>query len=130
MLIVACEEKYWDFILELRNNNKIKLGFISQEEIKKAEHHNFMKINNENYYICLYENTPAGFVGIVNNDIRFAVDERFQKKGIGNFLISFIKDKYPNAQAKVKVENQSSLKCFEKNSFKIKYYILELENEN
>lgn len=130
MEMVKNEIKYWNFILKLRNDEQIKKGFISQEEISSKQHENFMLKNSENYFICLIDEVPVGFVGCVNNDIRFAVSSEHQGKGVGKFMISFISNNYPDGFAKVKIENHASLKCFTENGFKIKYYLLELENEN
>ena len=33
MEIVNCEEKYWEFVRNLRNHESVKLGFIQQEDI-------------------------------------------------------------------------------------------------
>jgi GNAT superfamily N-acetyltransferase len=123
--IIKNSKKYWNFIHSLRNDKQIKSGFISQEDIPIESHYEYMEKFGEDYYICLDEEDPVGFVGVVNGDIRFAVDKKMQNKGIGNFMISYIKKQYPNASAKVKIENIKSLKCFENNGYKIKYYILE-----
>ena len=128
--IIQCSPEFWDFILNLRNDSEIKKGFVIQDKIEKRDHYEYMNLNNEKYYICLENDDPVGFVGSVNNDIRFAVIKEKQGKGIGNYMIGFIKTKFPKAQAKVKIENISSLKCFKKNGYKIKYYILESEIEN
>lgn len=127
MKIVNNEKKYWNFILNLRNDEQIKKGFISQDKIEKKDHEIYMDIYGSDYFICLIDEEPVGFVGVVKNDIRFAVSLEHQGKGIGNFMISFIKNKYPQAAAKVKIENENSLKCFTKNGYKIRYYLLENE---
>jgi len=126
--IIKNSKKYWDFIHSLRNDEEIKRGFISQDDILLENHYKYMKKFGKDYYICLDEDKPVGFVGVVNGDIRFAVDKNLQNKGIGKFMISYIKNLYPNSSAKVKIENIKSLRCFENNGYKIKYYILEPNN--
>ena len=77
------------------------------------------------FYICLYENKPAGYVGCIDKDIRVAVHPDYQGKGIGSFMINKLMDLEPSAFAKVKITNKASLRLFEKCGFKKKYYILE-----
>lgn len=108
----------WEFIRELRNSQK--QGFINQNEISEQEHYEFMEKNGEHYYIVYsYINNGKdflnkGFIGVVNDDIRFCVDSKFQNQGIGTFMLEFIKNKYPKAIGKVKKDNQSSIKAFQK----------------
>ena len=128
MQLVKNEEKYWNFILELRNNRDIKQGFISQHHIAQEEHTNFMQEHTEEYYICLVENTPAGFAGVINKDIRVATHPNFQKKGVGKFMIEKLMILYPDSFAKVNIDNEASLRLFESCGFKKKYYILEKED--
>lgn len=128
MEIVNCEEKYWEFVRNLRNHESVKPGFIQQEDITVEKHVNFMKKNNGSFYICIYNNNPVGYVGVINDDIRVATLPEMQGKGIGKFMILEISDKFPNAFAKVKLENEPSLRLFESCGFKKKYYLLERES--
>ena len=77
------------------------------------------------YYICLVDDEPAGFVGVIDKDIRVATHPSFQQKGVGKFMINELMKKCPQAFAKVKIENKASLKLFESCGFKKKFYILE-----
>ena len=125
MKLVKNEEKYWDFIRILRNHPVVKLGFVRREEITKEQHKKFMSTHGDNYYICLIENTPAGFVGQINDDIRVATHPDFQGKSVGKFMINQLIKRHPAAFAKVKVDNEASFRLFEACGFKKKYYILE-----
>ena len=51
----------------------------------------------------------------------------FQGKGVGKFMINKLMELNPDAAAKVKVENEASMKLFKACGFKKKYYILEKE---
>tara|TARA_R110002153_G_scaffold6483_8_gene29590 strand:+ start:4055 stop:4435 length:381 start_codon:yes stop_codon:yes gene_type:complete len=125
MILVENEERYFEFIRELRNHNQVREGFIQQEHIPLCEHLRFMKKYGNLYYICLVQNNPAGFVGQLDGDIRVAVHPDFQGQGVGTFMINELMELHPDAAAKVKLENEASIKLFERCGFKKKYYILE-----
>ena len=73
------------------------------------------------------EHEPVGYVGIIDDDIRVATHPSYQGKGVGTYMINEIMNLNPTAIAKVKVDNEASLKLFETCGFKKKYYILEKE---
>jgi RimJ/RimL family protein N-acetyltransferase len=90
-----------------------------------------MEKYEKNYWICLSGNTPVGFVGIVDNDIRLAVQPNTKGLGIGTFMIQELIKNHKDGTAKVLLDNLSSQKVFEKNNFtnyksdeKFKYYKL------
>jgi GNAT superfamily N-acetyltransferase len=123
--IVKNGPKFWKFIRDLRNMQGVKEGFIQQEIIGEIEHAEYMLKHNHNYWICLVGKAPAGYVGVVDNDIRVATHPDFQGKGVGSFMINQIMKMCPTAYAKVKLDNEASLRLFEKCGFKKKYYLLE-----
>lgn len=125
MILVENEEKYFEFIRELRNHSQVKEGFIQQGHIPLCKHLSFMEKYGNLYYICLVQNNPAGFVGQIDGDIRIAVHPDFQGQGVGTFMINELMKLHPDAAAKVKLENEASIKLFERCGFKKKYYILE-----
>ena len=116
---------YWEFIRNLRNLDGIREGFIQQQVIEPFQHEQYMKQFSNCFYICLYNEEPAGYIGIVNDDIRVATHPDFQGKGVGSFMVKEICKIYPNAVAKVKLDNKASLALFKKCGFKVKYYLLE-----
>tara|TARA_R110002020_G_scaffold164537_1_gene351305 strand:- start:271 stop:687 length:417 start_codon:yes stop_codon:yes gene_type:complete len=126
MELVQCQKKYWSFIRSLRN--KLKEGFIDQSHIKEEEHHSFMEKYHQNYFICLDNAEPIGFIGSVRGDIRVAVSKPHQKKGVGKFMLEGFLKKHSDGYATIKIDNQSSLKLFESCGFKKKFYILETNN--
>lgn len=121
--------KYWEFIRELRNTKGVKEGFIQQEEIDKISHATYMLKHNDNFWICLDNDTPIGYVGVIEDDIRVATHPDHQGRGVGGFMINEVMNTHPTAVAKVKLENEASIKMFEKCGFKKRYYILEKEDE-
>jgi len=113
MYMVKCSPKYWEFVLDLRNN--MRQYFFSQGIITKEEHEKFMQKWSDHYFICLSHDhdTPLGWVGVVDNDMRVAVSPDFQKQGVGKFMLESIKGLYPNATAQILAENISSIRLFE-----------------
>ena len=126
--LVKNSPKYWEFIRRLRNMDGVCQGFIQQEEITEIEQATYMLEHNNDFWLCLVEKIPAGFVGVIDYDIRVATHPDFQGMGIGSFMINQIINIHPDAVAKVKLDNPTSLKLFEKCGFKKKYYLLEKEN--
>ena len=123
--IVHNHEKYHEFMRLLRNDSRVKKGFIEQKKVTKDQQKKYMKKFGKNYFICLINEKPAGYIGVIENDIRVATHPDFQGKGVALFMAKFIKKKFKNAQAKIKVENTASLKLFKKAGFKLKYYLYE-----
>ena len=125
MEFVKNQEEYWEFISNLRNHDDVKLGFIRQDHISRQNHLHYMEKHGENFYICLVDDEPAGYVGVIDRDIRVATHPDFQGKGVGKFMINALMILYPDSLAKVKIENTPSLRLFEACGFTKRYYILE-----
>ena len=127
--LVHNNPSYWEFIRELRTMPGIIEGFISQTEITPVAHATYMLKYNSNFWICVDNKTPIGYVGVIDNDIRVATHPDYHGKGVGTFMINEIIKMYPTAIAKVKLDNDASVKLFERCGFKKKYYILEKDDE-
>lgn len=127
LTIVKNNPQYWEFVRQLRNMRGVREGFIHQQEISAIQQAEYMLKYNSNFWICLVDGEPGGYVGIIDNDIRVATHPHFQGKGVGSFMINEIMKIHPNAMAKVKLNNKASIKLFEKCGFKKKYYLLEKE---
>lgn len=122
--LVACEEKYWEFVRNLRNDIKIQEGFIKKVHISPDEQINYMQKYASFYRICLFNNIPAGYIGVLNNDIRICTHPDFQKKGIGLFMVKRGMEIWPNAKAKIKASNIASLKLFKNAGFEPEFIIM------
>ena len=125
MELVNNTKKYWEFIRNLRNHDDVKTGFIQQENITQFQHKMHMMLREECYYICLIDEEPAGYVCVIEKDIRVATHPDFQGRGVGKFMINELMKKHPDAFAKVKIDNEASMRLFKACGFKEKYYILE-----
>jgi ribosomal protein S18 acetylase RimI-like enzyme len=118
-------EKFWEFIRQLRNHPDVKEGFIQQGEISRDEHWEYMNKHSSCFYVCLYKNKLAGYVGCIEDDIRVATHPDFQGHGVAHYMITELMKRHPAAIAKVKIQNAASVKLFESCGFKKIYYLLE-----
>jgi L-amino acid N-acyltransferase YncA len=123
MTLQKLTPEYFEFVRNLRNDDDIKQGFINQEMITKEDHAVYMKINAKYYWIAFLHNEPAGYVGVVENDIRIAVSQDFSRLGIAEFMVLEIRKLFPSAVAKVKYHNLASKSLFEKCGFQPSFII-------
>lgn len=124
LILVGNEPKYYEFIRFLRTNEENISGFLVQSPITKDEQLIYMDKFSKYYYIALLNEKPVGFVGVIDNDIRVATHPDFKKLGIGKFMITEIIKKFPESFAKVKVNNDASIKLFESCGFKKEFLIM------
>lgn len=122
--IVECTEEYWEFVRTLRLDNRVIDGFIKTDFITEEQQKLYMNKYNSCYRICLVDRKPAGFVGVVDDDIRVCTHPDFQGKGVGKFMINECIKIWPTAFAKVKLNNEASIKLFEACGFSKKFFIL------
>jgi len=123
--LVINSRKYWESIRRLRNNEQVKLGFIQQNEISFDDHVRYMQKNSQYFYICLDNDVPIGYIGVIDRDIRVATHPDHQGKGVAKFMVEELMKGHPDSFAKVKLENEASLRLFESCGFKKKFFILE-----
>ena len=126
MELIECNNlpgAHWDAILEIRNENRE--GFGDSSMIRSGAHCKYMFNHFSNYLLCVEDDEVLGFIGHVNNDIRLDTRKENQRRGVAKFMVEGFMEKYPDAFAKVKLDNEASLKLFESSGFKKKYYILE-----
>ena len=124
MELVECNKEFWEFVRLLRNDERVQSGFIKSIHITEEMQKEYMSKYSEYYRIALVDGVPAGYVGVIEDDIRVCTDPFFQGKGVGKFMINEIMKEYPTAYAKVKVDNEASLRLFRTCGFRKKFYIL------
>lgn len=117
--------QYYEFIRKLRNNKKVNNNFVERVYITKKQQQKYMQKNKDKYYVCLYNGQPAGYIGVIDNDIRIAVHPDHQRKGVGTFLIKELTKRYKKSYAKIKIENIASQRLFSKAGFSLNYYLYE-----
>lgn len=120
---VVLDTTEWNEILNIRNLTSH--GFGNTDQIDSDTHFCFMKENYQSYIVAEMKGEIVGFGGVVKDDIRVAVHPDYQKLGIGKNIISYLSVQYPDAFAKVKIDNEASLKLFESCGFKKTWYVLE-----
>jgi len=123
MEIVECEVCHWDDVLEIRNENRE--GFGNSDVIPPEDHFEYMTRHSKNYLICVHLKKVIGFIGHLENDIRLGTRKEHQRRGVAKLMVESFMEKYPEAFAKIKLDNEASLKLFEKCGFKKKYFVLE-----
>lgn len=117
--IVKNIPEYFEYIRYLRTHPMNLSGFIETVDITSEQQIEYMSKYGDCYEICLSGDTPVGFVGVVDNDIRFAVEPNFHGKGVGKYMIMDLIHKNPDSTAKVKHDNLASMKVFESCGFKL-----------
>ncbi len=122
--MIKCSREYWEFVRLLRSDSRVQKGFIDQVEITQDQQIKYMTKYSQFYRICLVDGNPAGFVGVLDDDIRVCTHPDYQKSGVGKFMINEIMKDFPNAFAKVKVDNQASLRLFESCGFEKVFFVL------
>ena len=78
--LVACDKEYWEFVRQLRNNDKVQAGFIETKYISKAEQKEYMNKFQLNYRVCLIDKKPVGYIGVIEDDIRICTHPDYQKR--------------------------------------------------
>ena len=124
MKLVECTSNYWEFVRTLRTDVRVVGGFIEQVEITPEEQQRYMSKYSSCYRIALVEEVPVGFVGVIDNDIRVCTHPDYQGRGVGKFMINSCMGIWPEAFAKVKLDNETSIKLFESCGFSKKFFIL------
>ena len=126
--LVECDRVYWDFVRDLRNDVRVADAFINQTFISPEMQDKYMSKNSIHYRIALFNGAPAGYVGVIDDDIRVCTHPDFQRKGVAKFMLQSAIEIWPAAMAKIKVNNVASLNLFKSCGFEIEYYLLSRSN--
>jgi GNAT superfamily N-acetyltransferase len=110
--LVDCGPEYWNFVRELRQDGRVVDGFIETTIIEYQQQQIYMQKYGKNYRIALVDGKPAGYVGVIEDDIRVCTHPDFQGMGVGKFMIGECMNIWPTAYAKVKLGNTASDKLF------------------
>ena len=125
--IVDNEEKYWMQIGRLRYSPKVQKGFIKREwkgPPQPAVQNAYMKEFGDNFIVAIHNvrngnDRFLGYARCIDGDIGICVHPELQSKGIASMLLEELLKRYPDAHARVKKDNESSKKLFEKFGFRV-----------
>ena len=123
MVIVACSSEYWEFVRKLRMDGRVIDGFLQTNPITEEQQIKYMTDNSQHYRIALLDGRPAGYVGVIEDDIRVCTHPDYQGKGVGKFMIEEAMKIWPTAEGKVKIGNDASMNLFKSCGFKEAYII-------
>jgi hypothetical protein len=123
LMLVPITVEFFEFVRRLRTDSRDVNSYIENAEITVQNQIEYMNQHMQDYFICLNQNVPIGFVGVVQNDIRLAVVHEFRNRGVATFMVNEISRLYPDAHAKIKTSNVASIALFESAGFKCQYYI-------
>ena len=105
MELVNCTEEYWEFVRLLRMDERVVNGFIKTTPISKEQQIEYMKLYSDCYKIALFDKKPAGYIGVIDDDIRICTHPNFQRKGVGKFMVNECMKIWNSAFAKIKLDN-------------------------
>jgi len=60
--LVKCDKRFWEFVRVLRNDERVKDGFINPTYITEEIHEQFMINNSQHYRIALLKGMSKHFV--------------------------------------------------------------------
>jgi len=72
--LVKNKKKYYEFIRNMRIHPDNESGFLEKVNITSEQQENYMKKYNDCYYVAILNESPVGYVGVVDNDIRICTD--------------------------------------------------------
>ena len=121
--LVEISSEFFEFVRRLRTDPRNADSFINNNEITFQNQIDYMEQHLKDYFVCLSQQTPVGFIGVVQGDIRLAVDHDFRNRGVATFMVNEILKLFPEATAKIRTTNVASIALFESVGFKRQFYI-------
>jgi len=121
--LVPISKNFFEFVRRLRTDPRNADSFINNSEITLQNQIDYMEQHLNDYFVCLSQQKPVGFIGVVQGDIRLAIDQDFRNKGVATFMVNEISKLFPGASAKIKTSNVASIALFESVGFERQFYI-------
>ena len=114
MDLVQITEPYYEFVRKLRMHPETRDGFLEDANITEEDQKAYMAKYGECYYVCLLDDAPVGYVGVIEDDIRICTSPDHQNKGVGEFMLMEIMEIFPESTGRIKRDNLSSQALFDK----------------
>jgi len=95
MDLVPITEEYYEFVRKLRMHPENAAGFLEAANITEEQQKEYMEVFKNCYFVCLIEETPVGYVGVIDGDIRICADPTKKGRGVGTFMLTEITKKFP-----------------------------------
>ena len=112
--LINAEPEFWEFIRKLRTDHRVMHGFLTEKYISSEDQKEYMGKYSDNYFVALYDGSAAGYIGVLDDDIRVCTHPDFQGRGVGTFMLKEIGNRFPRAYGRIKRSNISSQKAFNK----------------
>jgi RimJ/RimL family protein N-acetyltransferase len=125
LALSPCTEVYWEFVRALRTDPRVLHGFIQQADITPEQQRKYMQAHWQEYFVALWDGQPVGFVGSVDGDIRVCTHPDYQGRGVGTFMVRELMQRFPDAFAKIKINNEASKRLFTACGFAPSFVIYE-----
>lgn len=126
------------YIYNLRNNEKIRQMFFDNKPISKQTNQAYWEKRikeDKPSYIIMKMGTPIGFVKLdycdmeKSNYVGIIIHPYFQGRGYGKETLDELKKHHSNLKAKIKSNNEKSIKLFTKSGYKIRCIEFELSGD-
>jgi GNAT superfamily N-acetyltransferase len=103
---------YWEFIRQLRCDPRVQDAFIERASISPEQQVEYMNRHGGRFVVGLVGDSPAGYAGSIDRDIRVCVHPDFQGLGVGRRLIEALLERFPDSVARIKIQNKASIALF------------------
>lgn len=119
--ILDNDQRWWSPIATLRSLRDVQKGFITRiyDWIQFPVQAKHMSQHGENYIVAASGDMLLGYARCIDGDIGICVYPELQGRGIASMLLEELLRRFPDAHARVKVDNESSKKLFEKFGFTV-----------
>jgi RimJ/RimL family protein N-acetyltransferase len=134
IILKRVDKSDWNFIYDLRTNEKYTNNFYSKNSFSLEEHYAYISKQEVNlnffHWIITNNDENIGYIRILDNDVSIMISEQYQNKGLGSQTLELVEKEAKSLGiskliGRVMIDNESSKKIFEKNGYKIIMHWLE-----
>ncbi len=134
IILKLVDKEDWDFIYHLRKNKIYENNFYTKSSFSKDEHYSYLSKQEQSsnffHWMITVEDQNVGYIRILENDVSIMIDKKHQGKGIGQQALELMEKEAKNVGihklvGRIMIDNESSKKIFEKNSYNLLMYWFE-----